>query len=177
MNLNPKQEIFLEFVKEKHGEQKRKYTGEPYWYHVVTVADITSKFQDGLIEIAFGHDLLEDTECSESELEAKLLSIGYDLLSSDYIIQGIIDLTDVYTPEDYPELNRLQRKNLEAERLANIHPDSQTVKYADIIHNVQSIVEYDKGFAKKYLIEKKMILDKINNSLNYIIRTSQQMQK
>ena len=110
MNLNPKQEIFLDFVKEQHGNQKRKYTGEPYWYHVVAVAEIASKYQDGLIEIAFGHDLLEDTSCSESFLESKLLSIGYDLLSTDYILQGIIDLTDVYTPEAYPELNRAQRK-------------------------------------------------------------------
>lgn len=158
MNLSEKQKQFLDFVKAEHGDQTRKYTGEPYWYHLVAVAEISSKYQTGLIEIAFGHDLLEDTPCTESHLETALLSIGYDFQKTDEIVKSIIDLTDVYTHQSFPELNRDRRKDLEAERLGNIHPISQTVKYADLIHNTQSIVKYDKGFAKKYLNEKRKIL-------------------
>lgn len=158
MKVNFKQEQFLEFVKQEHGEQKRKYTGEPYWYHCYTVADIVAKYDETAIEIAFGHDLLEDTDCSDSKLEAALLSIGYDLLNTDFIVGGIVDLTDIYTADNYPELNRKKRKELEAKRLGTIHPVSQTVKYADLIHNTSSIVKYDPGFAKIYLKEKQEIL-------------------
>lgn len=158
MKLNFKQEQFLDFVKDEHGDQVRKYTGEPYWYHVFEVAKIVSKYEDGAIEIALGHDLLEDTNCTESKLESQLLSLGYDLLNTDFIVQGIIDLTDVYTPEDFPDLNRANRKAFEAERLSSINPLSQSIKYADLIHNSQSIAKYDPGFAKIYFKEKRMIL-------------------
>ncbi|MEO0828837.1 MAG: hypothetical protein AAFY03_00050 [Pseudomonadota bacterium] len=54
--------------------------------------------------------------------------------------------------------NRAARKAAEAQRLSQISPDAQTIKYADLISNTNSIVERDKGFAKVYLAEKDAIL-------------------
>ncbi|MDC1068979.1 metal-dependent phosphohydrolase [Candidatus Kapabacteria bacterium] len=156
--MNHKQELFFEFVKQQHADQKRKYTGEPYWTHVFTVAKIASEYQNDLVEISLGHDLLEDTVCTDSTLESRLLIIGYNSKTTNFIVNGIIDLTDVYTPDNYPNLNRRERKLKEAGRLGNIHPSSQTVKYADLIHNTSSIIKYDKVFAKTYLAEKIEIL-------------------
>lgn len=39
-------ERVLEFAKKAHGDQKRKYTGEPYWTHVKEVGDIVSGLKD-----------------------------------------------------------------------------------------------------------------------------------
>lgn len=170
MILTERQEKLLQFVKEKHGEQVRKYTGEPYWYHLVSVAEIVSKYASDGIEIALCHDLFEDTKCMESELTKCLLEAGYSQEEATNIYIGAIELTDNFISERYPQFNREQRKIREAERLGKISPLSQSVKYADLIDNTSSIVKYDKGFAVKYLQEKIRVLDKMRNgNINLLI--------
>jgi len=44
MILSLRQLKFLEFVQEQHGEQKRKYTLEPYWTHPLEVANMVVKY-------------------------------------------------------------------------------------------------------------------------------------
>jgi|688.fasta_scaffold312507_2 (p)ppGpp synthase/HD superfamily hydrolase len=167
MELTEKQEKFLEFVKEQHGTQVRKYTDEPYWTHPYAVATLVNKYiseeEQYCIEIALGHDLLEDTSCTVDSLKIKLKEIGYSVDSSNQIVSGILDLTDHFTKESYPNYNRKKRKLLEVVRLTMIPPTSQTVKYADLIENISSIVEHDKSFAVTYLEEKKEIIKHIRN--------------
>ena len=163
MLLSNKQLLLLTFVQQKHGEQKRKYTGEPYWHHVYAVAEIVSEFDGTAIEIALGHDLLEDTNCTYAELLSFLVNIGYDLFEAKNISYGIEELTDKYTHADYPEMNRKARKQKEAERLWKISARSQTVKYGGIINNTLSITENDKGFAKVYLEEIAETLSGMQN--------------
>lgn len=158
MELSTRQEKVLEFVKFKHRHQQRRYTGKPYWVHLVAVAEIVSEYQPELIEIALCHDLVEDTDCTESELRTFLASHSYTDEETNFIASGVMDLTDVYTHENYPELNRAERKKKEAERLGNISAAAQTVKYADLIDNSSSIVEHDENFAKVFLREKSAIL-------------------
>jgi (p)ppGpp synthase/HD superfamily hydrolase len=166
MILTEQQEKFLEFVKEQHGTQVRKYTGEPYWTHPLAVAELVNKYKSDsfsnaeifTIEISLGHDLFEDTPCTIDTLRKKLSEIGYPYLSAELIISGIIHLTNTCTKEVYPKLNRTKRKTMEAERLGRIPVYCQTVKYADLIENLSSIVEYDKSFAVTYLQEKKELL-------------------
>lgn len=162
--LTNKQMLFLEFVKEQHGDQKRKYTGEPYWYHLVNVARIL--FDTGhhnLIEIALGHDLVEDIPNLESKTIArKLISIGYTSNTTIFIEGGILALTDIFTKEAYPDWNREKRKAEESKRLGRIFPSFQTVKYADLIDNGKDILKNDPKFAKVYLREKQDILKVMN---------------
>ena len=160
-NLTPRQQGLLKFVKDCHGDQKRKYTGEPYWHHVVEVAEIVSEYiKDWLVlEIALCHDLFEDTKCDRTALIMSLLGFGYGSHEASTIANGVFELTDEYTKENYPELNRQQRKLKEAERLSIIKPEVQSVKYADLISNTTSIVNHDTAFAKTYLQENKAILD------------------
>lgn len=162
MTFTDKQLELLEFVKECHGEQKRKYTGDPYWVHVVCVANIIQQhnINDGVsVEVALCHDLLEDTTCNSDELHKMLERIGYDHEVIIAIIDGVESLTDVYSSQEHPTMNRKVRKAHEAIRLGRIKPEWQTIKYADLIDNTSSIVDYDPGFAKKYLQEKLDILD------------------
>lgn len=159
------QRALLEFVKEKHGEQKRKYTHEPYWKHCYNVGSLVHSITNKnlLMEIGFCHDLFEDTECTPVELKAQLLKLEYKRFESDEIVQGVIDLTDVYTKDNYPTMNRSERKLNEAKRLATIYPEYQSVKLADLIDNSSTIVEYDKKFAVVYIKEKIQILDYMRN--------------
>lgn len=159
MVLSERQANLFEFVKGQHGDQKRKYTNEPYWNHLYAVAEIVSEHEPEGVEIALCHDLFEDTKCTPLKLMAFMMENGYSKKEAERTWTGVHELTDVYVPETFPELNRGYRKTLEAKRLWRISPLAQSVKYADLIDNTSSIVEYDKGFAKKYLSEKTVILD------------------
>ena len=161
MKLTGKQHIVLQFVKASHGDQKRKYTGEPYWNHVYSVAEIISDYEPKGIEIALCHDLFEDTEVQMPELLGFLIHSGYSNEDALFIVSGVNDLTDVFTKENYPTLNRKERKKLESERLGKVAGLSQSIKYADLMDNTVSIVEYDKGFAKVYLSEKIQMLNQM----------------
>ena len=70
----------------------------------------------------------------------------------------VVDLTDVYVKKNYPSLNRRTRKEKELDRLKRTSPESQTIKYADIMDNSMEIVEQDPEFAGVYLNEAKRVL-------------------
>lgn len=160
MKFTPRQEKLLSFVKEAHGEQKRKYTGEPYWHHLVEVAEIVSEYEsDGLcVEVALCHDLLEDTPVSAYTI-MEIMKRDYSVEEIRDVINSVMDLTDVYTKKNYPTENRYFRKLKEAKRIAHSSYLAQTVKYGDLISNTKSIAAHDPGFAEVYLLEKKQILD------------------
>ncbi|TDE15315.1 HD domain-containing protein [Dyadobacter psychrotolerans] len=163
MQLNRQQRAVLDFMKECHADQKRKYDHAPYWTHPYAVAALASAYikDEGVIEIAFCHDVLEDTTCDQHQLSAELKRIGYSTGSVKTIMDGIIGLTDVYTKENYPELNRRERKKREATRLGQTNYLVQSVKYADLTDNTKSIVSGDPGFARVYVGEMIDLLDQM----------------
>ncbi|KAA0988933.1 metal-dependent phosphohydrolase [Dyadobacter aurulentus] len=155
MELTERQWQLFDFVKQLHGSQKRKYSGQPYYTHLLSVADRVSGYvQSGCeIEIALCHDLIEDTECSLATLSSLLISLGYSVEEDAEILASVDDLTDKYTSSRYPKLNRKQRKLMEAARIILSRPIAQTVKYADIMDNILSITAEDPSFARIYLAE------------------------
>ena len=158
--LTERQEKLLEFVKVMHGEQVRKYTNEPYWTHPLSVAKLVHQYASEYlaVEVALCHDLLEDTPCTEVQLLEMLVGMNYTVFEAYQIVKSTVELTDVYTSERFPWLNRKARKLNEAIRLGGISDFAQNVKFADLIDNTSSIVKHDKGFAKVYLQEKEDIL-------------------
>jgi hypothetical protein len=155
-------EGLIEFATKWHEGQKRKYTLEPYVNHCIEVAELAEANNIPFgYEIGLFHDLLEDTLCTISDLSS-LLASRYSAYEADFIINGVVALTDIYVPANFPSLNRGKRKVLEAERLAGILPTYQSVKYCDLINNTASIVERDPSFAVAYLAEKKYILSIMN---------------
>lgn len=165
MELNDRQLLLLEFVKQQHDGQLRKYTNDPYWTHPLDVAKIVDKFDKtlGLIEISLCHDLFEDTKTNYEVLSTKMNEIGYSTTERIFVCRGVESLTDTMTSENYPHFNRGKRKQFEAHRLAKIGAHYQTVKYADLIHNTSSIIKHDVGFSKKYIPEKRYILNLMRN--------------
>lgn len=149
----------IQFVQHWHGEQKRKYTNEPYFNHLLAVANAAEK--TGVpygFEIGLCHDLLEDTECTKGDIMAICGEMGYSSDATYFILHGVDALTDHFTAEAYPYLNRALRKQCEALRLGTISRTSQIIKCCDLIDNTSSIVEHDPAFAVKYLAEKREIL-------------------
>lgn len=155
--------LVKELATELHGEQKRKYSGEPYVTHTIRVANIVEEHggDDNMVYAALLHDVLEDTETTEMELFSMLSNIigNYDSMDTVRLVK---ELTDVFTTEEYPKINRGGRKEMESLRLGMVSPRSQTIKYADLLDNSSDILKNDPKFAKVYLKEKRMILDQMN---------------
>lgn len=161
--MNELLEKIYKYAEEAHGDQKRKYSGDPYITHCLRVMQTCAKYTNDvtILAAALLHDVLEDTQVEENELRQFLLSV-MKKEDAQKTVTLVVDLTDVFVKQAYPHMNRKERKIKEAERLHTIHHDAQTVKYADIIDNSVDIAENDKGFARKYLKEVKDILSGIN---------------
>ena len=163
MNITQRQMKLLNFMVENHIE-RRKYNGEPYWFHLARVAMQAEKlYIPFAFEKGISHDSVEDIEGFEfADLTKLLEECGYNKDETDKIVTSVYHLTDVYTSKAYPSLNRLERKKLEAERLWLIPVDDQTLKYCDLDDNTSTIVPYDADFAKVYMKEKEYILQGMN---------------
>lgn len=129
--------------------QKRKYTGAPYWIHCEAVAKTVTTYAEteDMIVAAWLHDTLEDTQVTMLDLS---------MVFGPGVLDLVHALTDQFVGEHYG--NRAYRKQLEASRLSLVSPYAQTIKYADLIDNTQSIVEFDPGFARVYLAEMEHLL-------------------
>lgn len=156
----------LQIAAQAHAGQRRKYTGEPYLSHCIEVVNILIKHgvqddSDVLMAAAALHDVLEDCAgwatydriilCQQLCDRAKYHADNWANVAIVWRLVG--ELT-----EPAHEGNRATRKALEAQRLSQISPEAQTIKYADLISNTTSIVQHDTGFAKVYLQEKWNIL-------------------
>jgi (p)ppGpp synthase/HD superfamily hydrolase len=156
-------EEIIEYVKnfadQAHGQQVRKYTGERYIVHPIRVMEMTRGYNaDVCIQAAcLLHDVLEDTPVTADEMRLTLLNV-LDNKETDRVVRLVIDLTDIFVKENYSGLNRRTRKDKEAERLAGVSAEAQTIKYADIIDNVTDIVKQDSDFAQVYVREARKFL-------------------
>ena len=149
-----------QLARELHGDQKRKYTGDPYVNHTVAVANIVKTYggDEAMVYAAILHDVLEDTYIKESDLFMRLIDILKDSKLSIDILTLVKELTDVYIKDDYPNVNRKGRKEKEAIRLGTISSRAQTIKYADLLDNGMDIMSNDPKFGEVYLKEKEQIL-------------------
>lgn len=131
-----------------HGDQKRKYTGLPYYDHcfevACTVAQVTRDEQ--VIAAAILHDIIEDTPYGFNHLRK---------VFGDRVASLVFQVTDVSRPEDG---NRRVRKLIDQAHLAESSPEGATIKLADIISNAQDIAQHDPDFAKVYIEEKRSLL-------------------
>jgi guanosine-3',5'-bis(diphosphate) 3'-pyrophosphohydrolase len=152
----------LDWVKILHGHQERKYSGEPYWKHVYSVAVNSDHLHELAFEIGLCHDIIEDTKCDLEHLDFLLRALGYSSKESKFICDHVNDLTDKYEKDDYPDLNRDERKRMESIRLSEITPLSQSIKYVDMIDNARSIHVEDPSFAKTYFKEINKNLEVMN---------------
>jgi len=152
----------LHFASLAHKEQKRKYTGEDYITHPIEVAKMVEdrKGDKNMVLAALLHDVLEDTVVTHENLRSFLHRILL-IKDAEDVLSLVVELTDVFTTEDFPTLNRKHRKQFEAERLSISSDRAKSIKRSDIAHNSESILEHDPKFAKVFLSEKKILLELI----------------
>lgn len=146
-----------------HAGQFRKNGITPYVVHSIGVADITFAHggDDEQVIAALFHDEVEDC-CEVGESKADRAQKIANLWGVE-VSMIVWDLTNT-SKDDAPELNRAQRKQMDAERLARIPARSQLVKLADILYNVGDLDALEAGFARKFLKEKRNQVDHIVTS-------------
>lgn len=150
MTLNEQKLLFaMDYATKKHSGQVRKYTNEPYITHPFAVAGLVAScdVHVDVISAAFLHDILEDTVVNLRQLRGVF---GRDVA---ILVNAV---TDVSFPLDG---SRAIRKGIDRAHLAMAPADAKTIKLADIIHNTQSIAQYDWEFAKVYMEEKRLSLE------------------
>lgn len=132
-----------------HGDQKRKYTDEPYWKHPFMVARIMKLRGHPIDAIcaAYLHDTIEDTKTTRDDLE---------IFFNNHIAQLVFEVSDI---SKYSDGNRARRKEIDREHISKASFLGKSIKLADLIHNSQSILKYDKNFAKVYMKEKIALLE------------------
>lgn len=141
----------LQFATAAHEGQFRKYTGEPYIIHPITVAGLVATINNApyVIATALLHDTIEDC------------GVTYDEIAHKF---GIMVARGVRWLSDMEEGNRATRKQLSCERLAKSPKWVQNIKVCDLIANTSSIVIHDPDFAKVYIPEKIKILDALTKA-------------
>lgn len=139
------------FAIEAHGDQRRKYTGEPYVVHPIHVADILEKEVEATTEMlaaAILHDVVEDTPVTLRDIKEKF---------GDTVAEYVHYCTNVSEKDDG---NRAFRKKMDADHFALGPAESQTIKIADLLSNAESIIEHDqKFFHKAFKHEKQYMLN------------------
>jgi (p)ppGpp synthase/HD superfamily hydrolase len=136
------------FAKQAHRDQRRKYTGEPYFVHLHEVAQICARHgcSKRAIAAAYLHDVVEDQPVEHEDIVAEF---------GPQVANIVRDLTDLPTTAGA----RKERKVIDLARLAAAGAEAQTIKCADLISNTSSIVRHDPEFARVYLSEKRAVLD------------------
>lgn len=142
--------LAAEFAARVHHGHVRKYTNEPYFVHLASVARILAQAGCGEdLQIAgLLHDAVEDhpTKCSFDDVERMFGA-------------RVRNLCVMATKVSYPEMgNREKRKAADNAHFSAADADGQTLKYADLIDNTRTIVYYDPDFAKVYMAEKRELL-------------------
>jgi (p)ppGpp synthase/HD superfamily hydrolase len=140
------------FAEQKHRDQRRKHSDEPYFGHVESVVRILTAFgvdRPPVIAAAYLHDTVEDTDASIKDI---LTQFG----------EEVAEL--VYWLTDAEQSNRPMRRIVAEWRLGHAPLDAKIIKLADMIDNTEDICEHDRRFAPVYLREKAKLLEKMAQS-------------
>ncbi len=155
----------INWVRQQHQGQLIKETDEPYFDHLLAVANRVADAAPLTYEIGLCHDLLEKTEVNQLTVSAQLKEFGYEIEEAAYISNCVGELTRHFTKANNP-LPKKERKELEDERLTYISPDAQTVKYADLSYNADWMMVHDRHHAKDYLQRQLELIENMTSGNN-----------
>lgn len=145
----------------RHGFQRRKYTGERYAVHLAEVAGLVVQgyhlVKDQvplkvLLAVAWSHDLMEDQGLDFYDLHALVEDWG-DIVQQNQYVTGVFGLSDL------AEGNRAERMKLSRERISKQSGWIQMVKCYDIESNARAIFVHDQDFFTVFVTEALLILD------------------
>ncbi len=134
MTEEERYEAALRFAVKKHEGQYRK-GGEPYVTHPIAVAEMLNEKGFGIDYRIAGlfHDLLEDTDTKEKEIEA---------IGGAKVLEAVKLLTK-------------EKGYVMSEYVAGIraNPIAFAVKAADRLHNLRSAFVASEDFRRRYILE------------------------
>ncbi len=143
-----------------HDGQRRRYTNEHYIVHPVEVAKYVAAvgLDETTVNAALNHDVLEDTDLT---FEAMASALGRGIaLTVDHLTD-----TKIQAP-------RKIRNSMNNSRLAVAPPNAKSIKIADGMSNVKSIVDHDIKFARVYVPEKRSQLDILASGNEQLFRAA-----
>lgn len=157
MNL----EKAIEFMKQKHGNQKRKQ-GTPYYTHPLAVAELLKSkgFSEEYQLAGLFHDLIEDTNATYEEIIA---------LSNENVAEAVrlVTKTDGYVMAEY--IGNIKENDM-----------ARMVKIADRIHNLSEAPSANRKFQERYIKETRkwfvdlakgtVLEEDLNSALENLIR-------
>ena len=125
---------YIEYIKEKHKNQKRKQ-GTPYYLHPVEVGKILERkgFSKDYQIVGLFHDLLEDTDTTYEEILQ---------ISNKEIAETLKLLTKEHGYKMQEYMERISKNYM-----------AKMVKLADRIHNLSETYLASKEFQEKYIKE------------------------
>lgn len=121
----------------------------PYIVHPVEVAGIVAEVAGATVDMivaALLHDVVEDTGVKITTIER---------MFGDTVAKLVLELTDYFTHENFPDKNRAERKRLEVLRMSIMSNEAKTIKLADGLSNTPSIAVNKPDFMKVYGREKR----------------------
>lgn len=146
-----------QFAEEAHKEQFRK-SGEPYIIHPINVAIIlTSIYADSAtIKAALLHDVLEDTDCTQEEMEEKF---GKEVTQ---LVLGATKISKIHFSTENDYLIDYYKKII-----VGISEDVRVIiiKLADRLHNMRTLWALPKEKQKRKAKESLEIFASIANHL------------
>jgi guanosine-3',5'-bis(diphosphate) 3'-pyrophosphohydrolase len=142
------------YAAEEHASQRRKgAASEPYLNHLIEVAHLVSTTSSepdpNLIVAALLHDTIEDVGVSKEELTQRFGPDVADL---------VVEMTDDKA------LPKQERKQLQIEHASKLSVRAQTIKLADKISNLRSILtspptNWDSRRKREYFDWAKRVVD------------------
>jgi (p)ppGpp synthase/HD superfamily hydrolase len=142
------------FAREAHAGQPRKFVGGPYFAHVEEVAEQLRQLRldDEVIAAGYLHDVAEDCDVSVETLSA-------------IFGERVARLVEAVTKAGSSEATLA--------KLAAASGDAQSIKLADILSNIATVVERDAEFAREYLPKKAAqvaVLKRANPTLLHLVQ-------
>jgi (p)ppGpp synthase/HD superfamily hydrolase len=140
------------FAFQCHDGQCRKLGYEPYIVHPAEVASIVAQVTNDkeTLAAAWLHDVVEDCGID-------LGLIGTMFGSNVKTFVNYLTNPSQTDPE-LRKLNRMRRKQADREHMENAPYQAKTVKLADILSNINSLVYNDPAFARTWVKEKESLM-------------------
>ncbi len=159
--MTPRQNLY-DWIGEVYKGKEIKISGNPYFEHLIFVAEFAKDAVGFGYEIGLCHDLLEDTNMDQDTLQRRLIELGFKAADCSYIASVVHELSAVYSKTAFSQLSKKERHKLEDQRLAVCSAAAQTVKYGDLIYNAHWTADYELKKLKSYLRRKLQLLRKLN---------------
>lgn len=156
--MNVKLQKAHDFVKEKHKDQKRKFTNKPYLKHLEDTAnllwEVNESAETDIFIAALLHDVVEDTETESKE-------IGQ--LFGEVVMKLVKELTS-----DKKKQNIVGKAIYLTDKINKMSDMAFTIKLCDRLSNVMDLndINVPSDFKMRYIKETDYVINHLDRKVN-----------